>query len=119
MGFDFTPKAVNTSGGAQTITVTAHVTDDLSGVATSGNLGIEVRFVSPSGQIADGTAYQGPTSGSILDGLYVIQVSIPALAEAGTWAVQYVYLRDGVGNTQFVSTSQLATAGFPTTFTNN
>ncbi len=119
VGFDFDPKAVNTSGGSQTITVSAHVTDDLSGVATVGNLGIEVRFQSPSGQIAGASARFGPTSGSILDGVYVMLVTIPALAESGTWSVAYVFLRDGVGNNQSMSTSQLATAGFPTTFTNN
>jgi hypothetical protein len=118
-GFDFSPKMINTSGGAQTITVMAHVTDDLSGVATGGNLGIEVRFQSPSGQIADGSSFNGPTSGTILDGDYALSVTIPALAESGTWSVAYVYLRDGVGNAQFLNTSQLTAAGYPTTFVNN
>ena len=117
--FDFSPKVINTSSGAQTITVTARVTDDLSGVATSGNLGVAVRLQSPSGQIADGSAYNGPTSGNILDGVYVMSVTIPALAESGTWSVANLYLRDGVGNSQFLSTTQLATAGYPTTFVNN
>jgi hypothetical protein len=49
----------------------------------------------------------------------VMSVTIPALAESGTWSVAYVYLRDGVGNTQSMHALQLAADGFPTTFINN
>ncbi|MEP7047736.1 MAG: hypothetical protein ABI949_13695 [Ilumatobacteraceae bacterium] len=75
--------------------------------------------MSPSGRISDGSAREGPTSGSILDGGYVLQVTVPALARSGTWSVQYVSLPVGVGKHAVHVTSQLATAGFPTTFTNN
>ena len=118
-GFDFTPKSISPASGPQTITITAHVTDDMTGVAAGGNLGIEVRFRSASGQFTGATAYSGPTSGTLLDGVYVMQATVPALAESGPWTVEFVYLRDGVGNTRYLNANDVAAAGFPTSFTNN
>ena len=116
-GFDFTPKSISTASGPQTITITAHVTDDMTGVAAGGNLGIEVRFRSASGQFTGATAYSGPTSGTLLDGVYVMQATVPVLAESGPWTVEFVYFRDGVGNTRYLNANDLAAAGFPTSFT--
>jgi hypothetical protein len=118
----WTPSSVNTSAGAQTITVTARITDDLSGFDVGPNYthgSMQVRFVSPSNsQIVDASVSE-LVSGLPVDCIVRGTVTLPAFAESGIWTVQYVNFSDQVGNSRSLNSSQLASAGFPTTFTNN
>jgi hypothetical protein len=113
---------VNTSAGAQTITVTARVTDDLSGFDVGPNYthgSMQVRFVSPSNSQFVDASVSELVSGLPVDCIVRGTVTLPAFAESGIWTVQYVNFSDQVGNSRSLNSSQLASAGFPTTFTNN
>ena len=110
-GFSFSPAAINTQTGAQTVTVTAHITDDLSGFAGSR----WVSFTSPSGNQHE-YGYFILTSGNANDGMYQASVSFPEYGEAGNWNAG-VDLRDAVGNERIYLPSDLSALGFPTTVT--
>jgi hypothetical protein len=115
----WSPSSVNTSAGAQSITVTAGVTDDLSGLDVSNLNQFEIRFRSPSySQFVDAVA-SNLVSGSAIDCVVSGSMTLPAFAESGVWTVEYVMLRDQVGNMRVLNSSQLSGSGFPTTFTNN
>ena len=69
--FSFSPTAIDTTSGEQVVTVTAHATDDLSGVSV-----IYVSFLSPSGsQIQQGIISR--ISGNANDGIYQGSFSFP------------------------------------------
>jgi DNA-binding beta-propeller fold protein YncE len=108
---DYTPKQVDTSTASADVTVSARITDDLSGFRT----GCLV-FQSPSGNKAASACFSR-VSGTATDGIYSGTVTIPAFTEPGTW-VAYAYIYDQVGNYHPYSTSDLQTAGFPTTLKN-
>jgi PKD repeat protein len=110
--FSFTPTTVNVSGGAQSVTVTLHITDSPAGFSYG-----MVHFRSPSGGQYHLTPFY-PSShlvgGSVYDGTYQVSVEIPQFSEAGTWRVGYVYLQDSADNKLQLMTADLATLGFPT-----
>jgi hypothetical protein len=114
--FDFTPSTIDTSAGAQTITFTAHVTDDVSGLNLSS--GTYLYFSSPSGRSVQAT-FSKRTSGTAQDGDYQGSVTLPRWSEQGTWRFSYGYLADAASpsHSHYYSTSDFTTAGFPTTFT--
>ena len=106
--FTFSPTAVNTTTSSAAVSVTAQVTDNLSGVAE-----VETEFLSPLGD-----QYQrcgmSLSSGTNLNGTYQCTITIPAYSEAGTWSVDWFYVQDNVGNWQQYTTSQLQALSFPT-----
>jgi hypothetical protein len=114
VGFDFSPKQVNTSSAPANITLSFHITDNLSG--SSGYA--SATFLSPSGNVAWNGYASALVSGTPLDGVYQGTLSLPAFSEAGTWAVTGVAIYDKAGNQALYSTAQLQTLGFPTTLTN-
>ncbi len=107
--FTFTPAVVNTTTGAATVTVTAQITDNLSGV---GGDGAGVLFLSPSGTQRFGCDMT-LISGTDLNGTWQCTASAAAFSEAGTWTVSYVFAYDNVGNEQLYYSSQLQSLGFP------
>ena len=119
----WTPSSVNTSTGAQTITVTARITDDFAGNAGYGysSSPSQMRFRSPSGnQMVNAMLDDGQRiSGTALDGTVRYSMIVPAFAESGVWTVEYFMLVDQVGNTRDLTRSQLAASGFQTTFISN
>jgi hypothetical protein len=76
-----TPTTVNVGSSAQTVTVSANLTDDRSGIAR-----FDFIATSPSGTQV-GCSAGAPTSGTILSGTWTCSFSIPAGAEAGNWAI--------------------------------
>lgn len=91
---------VDVGSGPATTNVILHLKDDVSGVAAGGYLGASVRFVSPSGsQFVDATYYDGPTSGTLLDGTYIATISLGPFAENGLWKAEWLLLTDAAGNT--------------------
>jgi len=96
LALSWTPTTTDTSAGAQTITVTAHITDDLSGA--SGNC--QGRFVSPNGQQFVDFVLGTPISGTATDGIYGYTMTIPAFAESGIWTLSSSQLTDRVGDFQ-------------------
>jgi alpha-tubulin suppressor-like RCC1 family protein len=119
----WTPSSVNTSTGAQTITVTARITDDLAGNAgpsnPTGNRSY-ISFKSPGGAwLVALLGDEQRVSGTALDGIVESSITVPAFSPSGVWTVDALRLIDNVGNDVTLTTSQLIARGFPTTFTNN
>ncbi len=105
--FTFTPTAVNVTTGYASVTVTAQITDNLSGVAYA-----DMIFESPSaGQTAACNFLL--ITGSNLNGTYQCGATIPAYSEAGVWSVESVYVQDNEGNGKVYYTSDLQSLGFP------
>ncbi len=111
VSLDFNPKAVDVTMSAQAVTVTAHVTDDLSGTSE-----VAVEFVSPSFAQSTPFAFLNRTSGTSLDGVYQGSVQIPMFSESGVWSLD-VFLFDNAGNSLSLQKANLQAAGFPTDLT--
>ena len=120
VGFSFSPTTIDVSGGAQAVTVTLRITDDVSGFG----FGI-VQFASPSfaplaGQVRSATFNSGNRiSGDARDGVYEVSVSFPQFSEAGTWrtgglGLSAIRMDDQAGNISFLSEADLIGQGFPT-----
>jgi hypothetical protein len=110
-------KVVDATGGPFTFTVTATITDDLSGLATyetctdgcGDAVQPAIRFQNPSaprppdssagGQFATGVFH--PVGGN----QYEATVTIPHGGESGTWTTSSIHLSDRVGNTIRLGTS--------------
>ena len=115
VSFSLSPSMVDTSAGPATISFTARVTDDLSGVSNA-----SAAFFSPSSAQAVGVNFGAGTrvSGDALDGTYVAQATVPAFSEQGTWTLISLSLVDNAGNGVSLTPAQVASAGLPTTFEN-
>lgn len=87
----FTPTTIDTSRAAQTITVTAHITDDLSGFG-----GGYAMFSSES--TAQYAVVQFREQFQIDDGRYQATIELPRYAAYGSWRMTFVRLLDRVGN---------------------
>jgi titin len=108
------PGSVDTSGDARTISVTARITDDLSGLAPTARPSLSFR--SPSGrQMA--SASLTLQSGSGQDGIWAGSTAIPRYSETGTWVAAGVYFNDVNGNAASTGAADLAAAGLPSSFT--
>lgn len=99
----FEPRVVDTSKGPATITVTVHVTDDLSGVkhtalffhkpGTTQRAQVEFR----PGEMPH--RYFGYwLAGDTLSGWYTNTMTLPQYAAYGEWEMNLVVLEDNVGN---------------------
>jgi hypothetical protein len=110
----WTPSSVNSSTGAQTITVTARITDDMSG-ANQPQLGFQQ--ANSGGNIP--VNWSGRISGTALDGVWQGTVDVPMYSPSGVYVINIFVLYDDVGNQRIYYPSDLAALGFPTTFTNN
>lgn len=117
-GFDFTPKTVDTAGKSQTITFTAHITDDLSGVLESTGAVSQAHFYSPSRLEYISLLFDRHSSGTPLDGWYTETATLPAGSQPGTWTLGTFLLTDAAGNQRQMSAEQVAALGFPTSFVN-
>jgi uncharacterized protein YjdB len=111
-----TPTSVNVANGAQTITVSAGLTDDRSGIAQ-----FDFYATSPSGQQV-GCSATTPATGTTLNGTWTCTLTVPADAEAGTWLIT-VRATDQAFNYQTYGpqpdgkTNIAFPAGYPTTIT--
>lgn len=95
----FEPGHIDTSKGPVTITVTIHVTDDLSGVdhvalffrkpGTTQQNQVEFRPQDSWGKVIEGDE---------LDGWYQNTMTLPQYAAYGEWEMHYFMTMDNVGN---------------------
>jgi hypothetical protein len=123
-GLAISPSGVDASGAsaaARTVTVTAHITDDLSGLVNTNGCcpSNSVSFFrSPSGgrTITATIDSARRTSGSATDGIYELAVVLPRYAERGTWRLSGLYLNDAAGYSRSLTANDAAAAGFPTSF---
>ena len=79
----FTPTAIDTTTGSRTITVTARITDDVSGFGSA-----SVSFYSPSRAQNRGASFSR-ISGDKNDGVYQATVTFPQYGEGGVWYVDW------------------------------
>ena len=113
---------VDTSGGLETIQISADVRDNLTPLAGPTNfLGVSlsptevshIRFVHrASGQSAI-ARFDG---NGVVDGTFVGTLHLPQHAAQGTWVVDYFSLVDSVGNKRTLRARDLARRGLPTSF---
>ena len=101
------PSSVDTSASDQTVTLPAHLTDNLSGLQEA-----TVVFASPSGnQKVIGSFVLG--TGSPTDGEFEAPVTFPHFSETGPWHITYISLRDKANNFTTVTGEQLEAAELP------
>jgi hypothetical protein len=92
-----TPSSVNVSAASQILTFTVNATDDASGVDfTSGRSYFALS--SPSGGQVVVMSPNTLVSGTVNDGSWQTQFTIPRYAEPGAWKIQYFSLYDLAGN---------------------
>lgn len=95
----FEPEVIDTSKGPVTVTVTVHVTDDLSGVDS-----VALFFQKPSTtqkaqvEFRDEGNWSDVVEGDWLDGRHVATMVLPQYSAFGTWELYYFMLMDNVGN---------------------
>lgn len=95
--FSIDQSSVDTSQASQTITGTAHVTDDMSGVAQAVvamcNGQNEVWFSFDAGNLI---------SGDVWDGIYQVSAVLPSYTPQGTWQVCLADTTDAAYNTDIL-----------------
>lgn len=109
MALSFSSATVDVTAGAQNLTVTATVVDDLAGWSWG-----YILFTSPSGQTSYGYFYR--LTGTALNGIYQAAAPFPRHAEPGVWTAT-VYLWDTTENSITYSSASLLGHGFPSRVT--
>jgi uncharacterized protein (TIGR03437 family) len=110
-GLAFTPSSVTVTSSWAQVVVDLHITDNQAGFQSG-----FVQFQSPSGLLNPGATIRLlPISGTPLDGNYQAVITIPQNAEAGTWTLTTVSLRDGANNVRLLGTTDILALGLPTT----
>ena len=120
MDLTIEPTSVDTSSGPQTITVTAHITDDLAGLTGAGGFG-DLQFYAPSTNQNWGVNFRNDNriSGTATDGFYQAQLQLPRYSLCGHWEAKYgILMSDALKNVQTIGKSQLSQRGLPTGFDN-
>jgi hypothetical protein len=107
-GLAISPPSVNVASGPQSVTVTAHITDNLSGVASA-----SIGFRSPAGKITTGHSTFIRVSGTATNGTYEATVTFPHDGQAGPWVISTLTLADNVGNEAVLSPKRVEAKGFP------
>lgn len=115
------PTVINTSSGAATLTMTVHVTDDLSGVER-GYYRFEPANPLVSGQLVDVYTDKSGTecTGTPNNLTCVIPFTLPQYSAGGEWVPTWIFTRDAIGNSRSLPESE-RTPGMPAyiSFTNN
>jgi hypothetical protein len=107
--------AVNTTNGNQSVTVSLHITDDLSGV-NYGYVYLQTLSTSQQNSTRSVFCYVGQlASGSRTDGTFTGTCEFPQYAQSGTWYVYQLYTYDMVGNYRSYYNNGNALPLFPAT----
>lgn len=116
--FEIPIGSVKVGNASATVSLRAHLLDDLSGVAgpTYRSSPTQVRFRSPSGkQFVDAIFQSGNlVSGTANDGMYESQLHFQRFAEVGTWVLEHFLLVDECGNQDRLTAADVEAMGFPT-----
>jgi hypothetical protein len=113
--FTMSKTTVDVRASAASISLTARITDDFSGVADTGS---EASFISPSGnhEVFARFGSSQRVSGNAIDGNYGFVMSVPAHTEPGTWTLRHAYFADRANNALNADAQAWLTAGFPNAF---
>jgi hypothetical protein len=108
----FNQETINVDENSPIVSVTLHITDDLSGF-NSGNINVQ----SPSGKQLVFAFLGLPqlVSGDENDGVYQCTLEFPQYSEAGTWTISNLYLSDKTSNHVNYDSDSLEKAGIPNT----
>jgi hypothetical protein len=123
LGLSHEQDVLHTRHGDRTITFLMHVRDDLSGFGEWPDEGWSEQSVSfrepgePTSWDWTGTAPR-LVSGTVLDGTWEIEVTLPEDAPAGTYDITYVSATDLAANQRLLHGSSLAGEGWDLTFEN-
>jgi hypothetical protein len=109
-GLSFSASSVNVTGGPQTVAVTAHITDNLSGFASG-----SIVFRSPSGKHVTEAASFTKVSGTEMNGTYEAKVTFKRYIEPGAWKVTALHMVDNVENETTLVARKLQAKGLPET----
>lgn len=121
LSLSFSPSFVDTSTSARSVTATIELADN-SALPADGYMNAEIRLApTGSSQFVDFAFYTGQEDlgSTTTHRTFTKTSSLPAGSKAGTWEISYLSVRDLVGNGRFYNATELATAGFPTAFTNS
>jgi 5-hydroxyisourate hydrolase-like protein (transthyretin family) len=112
-----TPSQVDTSASAQTVTLSLHITDDLSGFADGTTFSLE--FTSASGAHQLSSTYDSSTrsDGTAQDGTYAVSINVPRYSEQGVWTLSTLEMGDAAGNRRTYTAAELNRVGLAATFT--
>jgi hypothetical protein len=102
VSISFTPNSVDVRTTSQTVTVTADITDNLSGVNYAA-----AYFYSP-GRSENSSASLSRISGTALSGTYRGTATIGPGVESGAWLLDSFYAYDNAGNRRTLSGAALA-----------
>jgi hypothetical protein len=106
--------AVDVTSSSQVVTFALAIQDDLSGIDSTSPKGVAITLSSPSiNQVVSGVA--AAQSGVILNGVFLVPVTLPRYGEAGNWRITSLRLRDNAGNAVALDNVNLTSAGFTTT----
>jgi hypothetical protein len=106
-GLSVTPTLLDvTDGVSKDFTATITATDDLSGVTYS-SVGYSLVGGSRSIDFSFG-GWEGPTTGTRLDGTYTSVATVTPQTAAGTYRLSFAAVYDEVGNYRFYDASQLS-----------
>lgn len=96
LSIEIVPGKVDTVAQYQVITLTLHITDDLSGFGWA-----KLRFVPASGgtQYVDAAVGLGDRiSGDRRDGIYVVSAGVPKYSAYGRWYLSRLFVADNANN---------------------
>ena|GEM_PF-2397729 len=112
--FLISPSEINTESSDDSITLEVTLTDDLSGVCINGDCGsydmssnTQLSIKSAIGTQTISFTDFTRTSGDDLDGTYEATATVPRYSATGTWEVENFFLRDKLGNAEFISKEEL------------
>ena len=120
-GVSVAPQQINTVESSQSVQVTKSASDDLSGVAFSGNrcTGFTngLVFTSPSGtvEVKINNCAFSLVAGSETSGDFSAMATFPQFSQKGIWRLTSVILEDQAGNTDFIGSAELAALGISAT----
>lgn len=120
-----TTNTVNTSDSGQTITLTARMRDELSGLRGGGTdaqgrpnpNGPFVTFYSPSRTQSAQARLFDIVSGDEHDAVVTGTIFLPRYSESGTWRFESAFLSDAIRNTRMTDLGAALAQGFATEFT--
>ncbi len=97
----FTPRSVNTADTGQMITVTLHITDELSGFKQVYLDGYAER--APQQEYSLVLTETHRISGTALDGIYQTSFTLPPYSAEGFWVARWIAVKDQLDNDGFYS----------------
>ncbi|WP_375487882.1 beta strand repeat-containing protein [uncultured Jatrophihabitans sp.] len=109
-GVTVTPNPVNTTSGAQTVTVTASLNDSQADGGASGVTDTTVTLASPSGVRTD-VDVSTLTSGDDVKGTWSGTTTLGQYAEPGTWTIAGASTTDAAGLSRSYATGSAPLAG--------